>query len=66
MTPVFALLMAVHATWFDLIGNGPMWYNNVVTYSDYCRQYWWPNLLYISNYYNPLELVQVVSLLLSL
>ena len=52
MTPAFALMMAITATWVSLLGNGPMWYHAGLA-NEYCQKYWWTGLLYVANYVNP-------------
>ncbi|VVC97916.1 unnamed protein product [Leptidea sinapis] len=50
LTPSYALVLGLLATWMRFAGDGPLW-DYVVTYeSTACRSYWWAHLLYINNY----------------
>lgn len=55
LTPAFAMVVAVTATWLPLVDSGPLWYNVVGGASDSCRRHWWTALLYVANYVNPLD-----------
>lgn len=50
LTPVFAFVIFYYATIFDHTGSGPMWKMVVSPESKDCRNNWYLNLLYISNY----------------
>ncbi|XP_034249937.1 O-acyltransferase like protein-like isoform X2 [Thrips palmi] len=53
LTPAFALMVAITATWISLLGDGPLWADIVDGASETCRQHWWTALLYVANYANP-------------
>uniref|UniRef100_A0A182P598 Acyltransferase 3 domain-containing protein n=1 Tax=Anopheles epiroticus TaxID=199890 RepID=A0A182P598_9DIPT len=51
LTPVYAFVMLLEATWVVRMGDGPLWQKGFETGRSYCRKNWWANLLYINNYY---------------
>lgn len=53
LTPAFALMIGITATWLSLLSTGPVWRPIVENQGDYCRRYWWTSLLYVANYVNP-------------
>lgn len=53
LTPAFALMVAITATWISLLDSGPLWYYVVGEETDKCKQWWWTALLYVANYANP-------------
>ncbi|KAG8289170.1 hypothetical protein J6590_003508 [Homalodisca vitripennis] len=53
LTPAYALMILVTATWLYRVGDGPVWDRLVGHARDDCVSYWWSSLLYINNYYNP-------------
>ncbi|KAJ1528960.1 hypothetical protein ONE63_007328 [Megalurothrips usitatus] len=53
LTPAFALVVAFTATWFSLLGTGPMWNSVVGMFSEDCRRNWWSALLYVDIYTDP-------------
>uniref|UniRef100_A0A1B6KJC8 Acyltransferase 3 domain-containing protein n=2 Tax=Graphocephala atropunctata TaxID=36148 RepID=A0A1B6KJC8_9HEMI len=53
LTPSYALMILVTATWLYRVGDGPVWDRLVGSAKDECVLYWWSSLLYINNYYNP-------------
>ncbi|KAL0275852.1 UNVERIFIED_CONTAM: hypothetical protein PYX00_003579 [Menopon gallinae] len=54
-TPALAAVVLMYASWFVLLGTGPAW-DRMTSYSKkLCQEYWWPTLLYINNYYNPVN-----------
>ncbi|XP_065086712.1 nose resistant to fluoxetine protein 6-like [Ochlerotatus camptorhynchus] len=52
LTPVYAFVMLLHATWLSKLQDGPRWKLGVETERTFCRRNWWTNLLYINNYVN--------------
>lgn len=50
LTPVYAFVIFYYATVFDHVGTGPMWKMVVSPEVQDCRNNWYLNLLYISNY----------------
>ncbi|KAJ8894636.1 hypothetical protein PR048_007300 [Dryococelus australis] len=50
LTPAYAAMIAVFATVYVYLGNGPEWYNGVEYQSRLCRQNWMWNVLYVNNY----------------
>ncbi|XP_053674162.1 nose resistant to fluoxetine protein 6-like [Anopheles nili] len=51
LTPVYAFIMFLEATWLVRYLDGPLWRKGFETGRTYCRKNWWVNLLYINNYY---------------
>nr|XP_034835581.1 nose resistant to fluoxetine protein 6-like [Maniola hyperantus] len=51
LTPVYAVTIAVMATWSKFIGAGPFWEVSAGLVRYQCRSRWWQNLLYINNYF---------------
>lgn len=57
-TPVLAVLILVIVSLLKHLGSGPLF--EFTTYYSMimdCEKHWWPALLHIQNYYNPLEAV---------
>ncbi|KAJ8716986.1 hypothetical protein PYW08_005385 [Mythimna loreyi] len=51
LTPSYALILGLTATWFSrLVSGGPLWKRIVYYEKRDCRQNWWAHLLYINNY----------------
>ncbi|CAB3219737.1 unnamed protein product [Arctia plantaginis] len=57
LTPAYAVIVALTATWFAHITAGPLWSKYAEKELYDCRQYWWQNLLYINNYFENSECV---------
>ncbi|XP_026290736.2 nose resistant to fluoxetine protein 6-like isoform X1 [Frankliniella occidentalis] len=55
LTPAFALMIGITATWIAILGNGPLWYQVVGDASDSCIRNWWSALLYVANYATPTD-----------
>lgn len=54
-TPALAAIVLMYATWYVLIGEGPAWDTTTGIGKQLCVDNWWPTLLYINNYYNPVS-----------
>lgn len=52
LTPAYALMIAVTATWLYHLGDGPMWDRLVGSAQKDCQKEWLPGLLYVNNYYH--------------
>ncbi|XP_058833744.1 nose resistant to fluoxetine protein 6-like [Topomyia yanbarensis] len=50
LTPVYAFIILLHATWLVKMQDGPLWKHYTETEKVYCRRNWWTNLLYVNNY----------------
>lgn len=50
LTPVFAVVILIHATLLKFLGSGPLWYGAEQHLMESCRSLWWWALLYIQNY----------------
>lgn len=59
--PLFAYLMLLMLSLLKYTGNGPYASRNF-NYLANCQKYWWTNLIYIANYYNPHNVVSLVYL----
>ncbi|XP_014242802.1 nose resistant to fluoxetine protein 6-like [Cimex lectularius] len=53
LTPSYAMMIAITATWLYRTGNGPVWDRVVGISSEQCRTDWWYNIAYLNNYINP-------------
>ncbi|XP_050500943.1 nose resistant to fluoxetine protein 6-like [Diabrotica virgifera virgifera] len=61
LTPVYAIVIFYYATLFKYVGSGPMWKTIINAEVNDCRENWWTNILYISNYVNPEKMCMVHS-----
>ncbi|XP_055533122.1 nose resistant to fluoxetine protein 6-like [Wyeomyia smithii] len=52
LTPAYAYVILLHATWLPKLQDGPMWPRGAQAEKYFCRQNWWTNLLYVNNYVN--------------
>ncbi|EDS31994.1 conserved hypothetical protein [Culex quinquefasciatus] len=52
LTPMYAFVVLLHATWLIKLQDGPMWKRGVETERTFCRRNWWTNLLYVNNFVN--------------
>ncbi|XP_055610840.1 nose resistant to fluoxetine protein 6-like [Uranotaenia lowii] len=52
LTPAYAYVILLHATWLPKMQNGPMWPRGTSTERYFCRKNWWTNILYVNNYVN--------------
>ncbi|KAJ8716987.1 hypothetical protein PYW08_005386 [Mythimna loreyi] len=51
LTPSYALIIGLTATWFSrLASGGPLWTKIIYYEKRDCRQNWWAHILYINNY----------------
>ncbi|KAK3927659.1 Nose resistant to fluoxetine protein 6 [Frankliniella fusca] len=55
LTPAFALMIGITATWIAILGNGPLWHQVVGDASLSCVRNWWSALLYVGNYATPTD-----------
>lgn len=49
LTPTYALLIGIMATWYQYLRPGPLTYQLEYA-SESCQKNWWHNLLYINNF----------------
>lgn len=56
LTPTYAILVGIGATLFSYAGNHPSW-QRMENQENFCRKYWWTNLLYVNNIVHVGELV---------
>lgn len=52
LTPAYAFVLLLHATWLPKLQDGPLWLRGTQTEKYFCRKNWWTNLLYVNNYVN--------------
>ncbi|XP_053687401.1 nose resistant to fluoxetine protein 6-like isoform X2 [Sabethes cyaneus] len=52
LTPAYAYVILLHATWFPKLQDGPLWKRGTEAEKYFCRKNWWTNLLYVNNYVN--------------
>ncbi|XP_044728550.1 nose resistant to fluoxetine protein 6-like [Chrysoperla carnea] len=52
LTPLYAIVVFFFATIYTKLGNGPLYHLILDDEKQTCRENWWLNLLYISNYVN--------------
>ncbi|VVC41807.1 Nose resistant-to-fluoxetine protein, N-terminal,Acyltransferase 3 [Cinara cedri] len=50
MLPAYCVIMAVTAYIVPHAGDGPFWPQNIWQEAENCKNYWWTNLLFISNF----------------
>lgn len=59
LTPTVAAMIAFETTWFVHMGRGPNWDFGVAEEYRNCRKNWWTNLLYINNYIDNNNMVNI-------
>ncbi|XP_058123502.1 nose resistant to fluoxetine protein 6-like [Anopheles ziemanni] len=52
LTPAYAFILLLHATWLPKLQDGPFWPRGAEVERNLCRRNWWTNLLYVNNYVN--------------
>lgn len=52
LTPAYAFILLLHATWLPKLQDGPLWPRGAEVERNFCRRNWWTNLLYVNNYVN--------------
>ncbi|XP_022177145.1 uncharacterized protein LOC111038383 [Myzus persicae] len=50
MLPAYCAMMAITAHIVPHLGDGPLWPNKSWEEAEICKNYWWTNLLFISNF----------------
>ncbi|XP_059480961.1 nose resistant to fluoxetine protein 6-like [Neocloeon triangulifer] len=50
LTPAYMLTILFYVSILPKMGSGPLWKVTVVPESEYCRENWWANALYVNNY----------------
>lgn len=50
LTPALMIMVAISATWYIHLGDGPLWHQ-ADDLQKLCQDYWWRNLLYIQNFF---------------
>lgn len=49
MLPAYCAMMAITAHIVPHLGDGPLWPQKIWEEAEICKNYWWTNLLFISN-----------------
>lgn len=62
LTPFLAISILFSVSLMRYFGNGPLWPNTITLLSKQCERNWWAALLYIQNYYNPIDVVSFILL----
>ncbi|KAL5241660.1 hypothetical protein ACI65C_009070 [Semiaphis heraclei] len=52
MLPAYCAMMAITANIVPHLGDGPLWPHKSWEEAEICKNYWWTNLLFISNFVN--------------
>ncbi|XP_013162683.1 PREDICTED: nose resistant to fluoxetine protein 6-like isoform X2 [Papilio xuthus] len=52
LTPIYAITLAITASWLRFAGSGPMWHKLIESEVKDCRRDSWQNMLYINNYFD--------------
>ncbi|XP_013163237.1 PREDICTED: nose resistant to fluoxetine protein 6-like isoform X2 [Papilio xuthus] len=52
LTPIYAITLAITASWLRFAGSGPMWHKFIGPEIADCRRDGWQNMLYINNYFD--------------
>lgn len=60
LTPALLLVISFNSTWFVHLARGPIWDRIVGDEYRRCRQNGWTNLLYVNNYVNKEEMVNLI------
>uniref|UniRef100_A0A182IST2 Acyltransferase 3 domain-containing protein n=3 Tax=Anopheles atroparvus TaxID=41427 RepID=A0A182IST2_ANOAO len=50
LTPVYAFMLLLDASWLIRLQDGPIWKRVAETERTFCRTHWWANVLYLNNY----------------
>ncbi|XP_058123495.1 nose resistant to fluoxetine protein 6 [Anopheles ziemanni] len=50
LTPAYAFMLLLDATWLIRLQDGPVWRRVAETERTFCRSNWWANVLYVNNY----------------
>lgn len=58
LSPIYFVVIFLHATWLNRASNGPLWLHSVDTERTFCRNNWWANVLYVNNYFTTSEPVE--------
>ncbi|XP_073995610.1 nose resistant to fluoxetine protein 6-like isoform X2 [Rhodnius prolixus] len=53
LTPAYAMMVALTATWIYRLGDGPMWDRIMGPATEECKVGWWQNIIYLNNYLDP-------------
>lgn len=49
LTPVYVVVLAIHAILIRYVADGPLWDQNGIDHHR-CANSWWTNLLYVNNF----------------
>lgn len=59
LTPIFAMMVLIIASILRYLGSGPIWPSLMESEVKTCQKWWWSSMLYVQNYVNPSDLVNV-------
>ncbi|XP_025411241.1 nose resistant to fluoxetine protein 6-like isoform X2 [Sipha flava] len=65
MLPTYCMIMAITANIIPHLGDGPLWPQNTWKEAELCKNYWWTNVLFISNFFDSKYQCLLVSWYLS-
>lgn len=57
--PVYATLIATYIFILPYLNDGPYWRMMIYRETERCQKNWWTNVLFINNYVNTDELVNI-------
>lgn len=63
LTPAYAIVILVNATFVYRLSSGPYWEQLVGSERQRCRENWWTNVLYINNQVHWKDMVSLLSYL---
>lgn len=58
--PTYIAIILIFAFILPYMGDGPLWKLIVYPEAEFCRKNWWTNLLFINNYVNSNEMVNII------
>uniref|UniRef100_A0A2S2QKZ1 Nose resistant to fluoxetine protein 6 n=1 Tax=Sipha flava TaxID=143950 RepID=A0A2S2QKZ1_9HEMI len=50
--PAYCAIMLITTNIVPYLGDGPLWAKSTGTEAEICKNYWWTNVLFISNYFD--------------
>ncbi|PSN45474.1 hypothetical protein C0J52_08664 [Blattella germanica] len=65
LTPPYVIMILFEGTLLRYLTNGPLLTATIDLMAENCQKYWWRNILYINNYFDPTEMCMGQSWYLS-
>ncbi|RWS12605.1 nose resistant to fluoxetine protein 6-like protein [Dinothrombium tinctorium] len=59
LTPLMLAVIAFSATLLRYMGQGPAWLESIVMFDKWCKDNWWINALYLHNFVNRENMVNI-------